>query len=139
MRLELELQNTMADVNRAMEETEAFLEHHDVSPKRSYAVRLAVEELVSNIVKYAYDNAGSHQILFSLNLEDPAELTLSDEGKPFNPLQDAPSAVLEGELEDRPIGGLGLHMIQSMGMELQYERVDGRNVLHVWFPAEAEP
>ena len=136
MQLDLQLNNTMDDLHRAMQETESFLEANEVSAKRSYAIRLAVEELLSNIIKYAYDEAGAHDVWFSLQLQDPASLTLSDDGKPFNPLEDAPAPVLEGDLEDRPIGGLGLHMIQSMGMELAYERLDGRNVLRVMFPPE---
>lgn len=130
------MHNTAADMERVMDAIEALLAARAASAKRKYAVRLALDELLSNIVKYAYDDREVHPISVRLEPDEPAHLVLEDDGRPFNPLADAPAPVLAGPVEDRPIGGLGLHLLQSMGLKLDYRRENGRNVLRVDFPPE---
>lgn len=127
--------NTAADLERLLDEVEALLEERDQPPKRQYAVRLALEELVSNVINYAYTDKEEHRILISLDADgSPFSVTIKDDGQPFNPLTDARAPVLEGPVEDRPIGGLGLHILQKMGLKLDYRREDGLNRLRVDFP-----
>ena len=134
--LELAMANTPEDMQRAMDEADVFLEAQPGSPRRKYAVRLAWDELLSNVVKYAYRDGGVHRVSVRLDLGCPATLAIEDGGHPFNPLEDAPPPVLDGPVEERPIGGLGLHMILSMGMKMDYRREDGLNKLRVVFPEE---
>ena len=131
------LENRSDDLERVMDEVEALLERRSVPPKRKYAVRLALDELLSNIIKYAYEDDDLRRIRLRLDFEDPMSLTLEDDGRPFNPLVDAPAPVLDGPVEDRPIGGLGLHLIQSMGMQLDYRRENECNRLRVGFPVDS--
>lgn len=135
--IELSMANNAADMERLMDEVDALMETRSVSAKRKYAVRLALDELLSNVIKYAYDDGGIHQVPVKLDMGNPFTLTMEDDGKPFNPLEDAPPPVLDGPVEDRPIGGLGLHILQSMGMKLNYRRENNRNILQVVFPPEA--
>ena len=119
-----------------MDEIEALLDSRGASAKRKFAVRLALDELLSNILKYAHDDGQVHPVAVRFEPDEPAHLVLEDDGRPFNPLADAPAPVLAGPVEDRPIGGLGLHLLQSMGLKLDYRRENGRNVLRVDFPPE---
>ena len=130
------MHNTAADMERVMDAIEALLASRAASAKRKFAVRLALDELLSNIIKYAYDDREVHPISVRVDLDGQAHLVLEDDGRPFNPLADAPAPVLDGPVEDRPIGGLGLHLLQSMGLKLDYRRENGRNVLRVDFPPE---
>ena len=130
------MDNTAAGMERVMDEVEALLDSRGASAKRQFAVRLALDELLSNIVKYAHDDGQVHPVAVHLEPDEPAHLVLEDDGRPFNPLADAPAPVLDGPVEDRPIGGLGLHLLQSMGLKLDYRRENGRNVLRVDFPPE---
>jgi anti-sigma regulatory factor (Ser/Thr protein kinase) len=134
--IEWSMANDSADLARVLDEIDARLAEQPVSPKRKYAVRLALDELVSNILQYAYDDEGVHPIGIRLETGDPFSLTIEDDGKPFDPLADAPPPVLNGPVEDRPIGGLGLHILKEMGMKLNYRREAGRNLLRVDFPEE---
>ena len=126
--LDVSFDNNHADMQRAIDGVDEAIESRPMTAKRKYAIRLALDELLSNVVKYAHDDG--------LEMGVPCELTIRDDGRPFNPLEDAPPPVLDGPIEERPIGGLGLHMIVSMGMKLDYRRENGRNVLRVAFPEE---
>lgn len=134
--IEWSMVNDSADLQRVMDEVDARLAALPVSPKRKYAVRLALDELVSNIIRYAYDDRAVHRIGLKLETGVPFFLTIEDDGKPFDPLADAPPPVLDGPVEDRPIGGLGLHILKKMGLRLAYRREAGRNVVRVDFPEE---
>ena len=91
---------------------------------------LVLDELLTNIVSYGYDDGLTHEISLRLRAE-PGSLTaiLRDDGKPFNPLEEAPAAVLDGSIEDRPIGGLGIHFMRTLMDEVTYQRQDGYNQL----------
>jgi anti-sigma regulatory factor (Ser/Thr protein kinase) len=133
---EWSMANDSADLARVLDEVDAQLAPLPVSPKRKYAVRLALDELLSNVVRYAYDDGARHRIDLKLETDAPFHLTIADDGKPFDPTADAPPPVLDGPVEDRPIGGLGLHILKKMGLRLAYRREAGRNVVRVDFPEE---
>jgi anti-sigma regulatory factor (Ser/Thr protein kinase) len=61
---------------------------------------------------------------------DPDTLTIqvADDGVPFNPV-DAPPPDLDLPIEERPIGGLGIHIVRSLVDTIEHRRDDGRNVL----------
>ena len=134
--IEISMANRAADLQRVLDDVEARLEAPPVSAKRMYAVRLVLDELVSNVINYGYDDQAEHQIGLKIETGEPFAVTITDDGKAFNPLEDAPAPVLEGPVEDRPIGGLGLHILKQMGMKMDYQRVQGRNTLRVVFPRE---
>ena len=134
--IELSMANRAADLQRVLDDVEARLEAQPVSAKRLYAVRLALDELVSNVISYGYDDPAEHQIRLRIETGEPFTVTITDDARAFNPLEDAPAPVLEGPVEDRPIGGLGLHILKQMGMKLDYRRDQNRNVLRVVFPPE---
>lgn len=134
--IELSMANRAADLQRVLDDVEARLEAQPVSAKRMYAVRLALDELVSNVISYGYDDQAEHQIGLKIETGEPFAVTITDDAKAFNPLEDAPAPVLEGPVEDRPIGGLGLHILKQMGMKMDYRRDQNRNVLRVVFPPE---
>ena len=134
--IELSMANRPADLQRVLDEVEGRLEALPVSAKRGYAVRLVLDELVSNVINYGYDDQAEHQIGLTIETGDPFAVTITDDARAFNPLEDAPAPVLEGPVEDRPIGGLGLHILKQMGMKMDYRRDQNRNVLRVVFPPE---
>ena len=94
----------------------------------AFKVNLVVEEFGINIMNYGYDD-GVHT--FSINLrsgEESLTIEFIDDGKPFNPLEDAPEPDTESSVEDRAIGGLGLFLVHTMTDDLQYRREDCKNL-----------
>ena len=77
--------NDSADLQRVMDEVDARLAALPASPKRKYAVRLALDELISNILQYAYDDQAVHRIGLKIETGVPFFLTIADDGKPFAP------------------------------------------------------
>ena len=90
---------------------------------------LALDEVVTNIIRYAHADGRQHPIVVRLTLE-PGVLTaqVEDDGRSFNPLEVSPPDI-GASIEDRPIGGLGIHLVRSVMTSVEYRREDGRNVL----------
>jgi serine/threonine-protein kinase RsbW len=93
----------------------------------AFAIRLAVEEAFTNVVRHGYGK-GPGPIRVRLEVDaSSVSATLVDRAPPFDPAN-APRPDLEGEIEDRAEGGLGWHLIRQMMDEVRYRPVpDGGN------------
>ena len=95
-----------------------------------FRINLALEELGLNIIDYAHDDGGEHEFDISLASEDDAvTIEIVDDGKAFDPLTDAPHVDVNASLEDRRVGGLGIHLVRTTMDELSYRREQGKNHL----------
>lgn len=96
-------------------------------------LNLVLEELLVNVVSYAYPPgvAGEIEISMSYDREQhTVKLVISDNGQPFDPTKtDSPDT--DAPIEERPIGGLGIHLVRSSADEVTYTRTDDKNVLTV--------
>jgi len=121
------LRNELAEIPPLAERIEAFGEEAHLSIQHIYQLNLVLDELITNIISYGYDDLDPHEIHLHLRAE-PKRLTaiLRDDGRAFNPLAEAPAAILEGSVEDRPIGGLGIHFMRTLMDEVSYQR-DGHH------------
>ena len=106
-------------------------------PKRAQnQIDIAVEELFVNVAHYAYPDAtpespGSVRVSYTYSAEPPSvTIDIIDDGIPYDPLA-KPDAVTPLEIEDVPIGGLGILMAKRSVDEMRYERVDGSNVVTI--------
>lgn len=127
--LTLRIPNTFDALTTAAEETTRFLEENSASPDAVFAANLAIEELVTNIVKYGYDDSAAHEIVIALSvLNNELRIEISDDGHEFNPFdQPEPDTTLPAE--ERPIGGLGIHFVRNMLDDCAYCRTDGKNIV----------
>src|SRR5262249_11036600 len=93
------------------------------------AVNVVLDEAVSNAINHGYDAGVRGEIAVRLRRAgDAVLLEVEDDGRPFDPLQ-TPPPDLTPPPEQRPIGGLGVHLIRNLMDEVTYARVDGRNAL----------
>jgi phosphoserine phosphatase RsbU/P len=125
----VELKNSPLEIERLMRIVDDFSRRHQLSAETSHDVRVALDEILTNIVSYAYADGQEHSIVtrFSLN-QGKLTIEVEDDGKPFNPLS-APEPDTEQLLEERPIGGLGIHLVRKLLDELEYQRQNNRNIL----------
>ena len=127
----LRVPGTMDAIHPATVQAETWLAEQRVSFEAMYLVSLAIEELVTNCIKYGYTDAKDHTIDFVLSVDGGTlRIEVIDDGNPFNPLE-APRPDLTLPPESRPIGGLGLHLLRELADEMHYERRDGTNRLSV--------
>lgn len=94
-------------------------------------IRLALEEAVVNIINYAYPDDGPLRVEIAYK-DNSTMVTLCDNGKPFNPLEQNDTE-LSDDLETRKIGGLGIMIIKQLTTSLKYERSLGENRLTLIF------
>lgn len=129
--LTLHVPGTMEAIRPATVRAETWLAGQRVSFEAMYLVSLAIEELVTNCIKYGYTDAKDHTIDFVLSVDaGTLQMEVIDDGNPFNPL-DAARPDLTLPPEKRPFGGLGLHLLRELADEMRYERRDGTNRLSV--------
>lgn len=109
---------------------EALMASEDMplSDELQFKIRLCIEEVVENIVSYAYDGGNGWVEVGTEIIGDSLFITLKDAGKAFNPLEkEDPDITLSAE--ERQIGGLGIFLCKQLMDDMQYERVDGCNIL----------
>ncbi len=88
---------------------------------------LVLEELLTNVIAYGYDDDTAHRIDVRLTWDDGMlTAVFTDDGRPFDP-HDVQHSAMMGSLEDRPVGGLGIHLILTTMDRVDYVRIDGRN------------
>lgn len=130
--------NSMDGVTTLAKKAQAFVEHHQIPPRATYATELTLEEMVTNVIKYGYDDKLKHEILVRMAVnKDTLALTIEDDGHEFDPTA-APDPDTTQPLSERKIGGLGIHLVRSMVQSMTYRRENGRNFLDILIPlAEA--
>ena len=107
-----------------------FSEQHDFPPDALLQIQLSLEEIFTNVVSYGYDDDTEHEIEIMLSKDGGAvTVEIADDGRPFDPLQDAPEMDVDSKLEERRVGGAGIALAKTMMTELRYHRDDGRNHL----------
>ncbi|MDQ0317540.1 ATP-binding protein [Amorphus orientalis] len=120
-------------------DVDAFSETHDLSPRTTYVLQLILEELLTNVVNHGYEGQPDGTVIVRLSREN--ELTVGeiiDSGRAFDPTGRADPDT-SAPLDDRPIGGLGVHLSRTLANELTYERVDDRNVVRFTVSDDAPP
>lgn len=104
-----------------------------LDPAMVWHAELCLNEAASNIMRYAHSDGAPHPITVEIEpLEHGLRMTIIDDGQPFNPAEprELPAA---RSIEEMPIGGLGVYLIQSFASEVQYRRDADRNVLVLTF------
>lgn len=127
---DLSFANDLAEIPRLAEAIEAFGVQYGLSAPDIYKLNLVLDELLTNLISYGYPDGQQHLIRLRLSLaNDRLTAVLTDDAVPFDPLSEAKPAVLEGSIEERPIGGLGLHFVRTLMDEVSYQRAGQYNQL----------
>lgn len=130
--MHLTMGNDLNSLSGAARTIETFLGGLNIGAKERYTVALAFEEMATNIIKYGFEKDGAfHQIDVRLSADaDMLKLELEDSGIEFNPLN-LGEPELADPVEQREIGGLGIHLVKRMADALDYRRENGRNLLTI--------
>ena len=125
----LTLPNEIQAVPKLSAFVEEVCEAMNFDPTVTMQMNLAIEEAVVNVMNYAYPSGKQGEISVEAQANDVRlKFTICDTGIPFDPTVRA-EVDTSLPLEERPIGGLGIHLVRQIMDSINYERVDGKNVL----------
>ena len=110
----------------------AWARHIQVPEAATSAMTLMLEELVANSITHGYVESGTTgDVDLRLETDGTALVAyVSDTAPPFNPL-DLPAPDTAQAIEQRALGGLGVHLVRRLAHSVDYQRVSGRNVVRV--------
>src|SRR5262245_7430923 len=125
--------NALSAVGEANRSFEGFLQERGVNPELWFQATLVFEEALTNVIKYAYEDDREHEIRLEARITGSSFcLQVTDDGRSFNPLS-LPPPDLDLPLEERPVGGLGVHLMRKFTESIQYERKKGHNIVTLIF------
>ena len=126
---ELTLPNQRSEIARLQDQLESFAHQHGLAARALHDAQLALEEHLTNVLSHGYDDTLEHQIRVRVQLNKPElRIEVEDDGVPFNPLAQ-PAPDISKPIEERPIGGLGIHMMRKSLDGMEYRREYGKNIL----------
>jgi sigma-B regulation protein RsbU (phosphoserine phosphatase) len=129
--VEIRILNRLADLAAARQALTEFARQNRVLEDVVHDLNLALGEILTNIISYGYPDSGQHEILVRLSIQSgEIRFEVEDDGRPFNPLN-APEADTSKPLEERDLGGLGIHLVRKLTDGLEYRRQEGKNLLIV--------
>ncbi|HPZ42565.1 MAG TPA: SpoIIE family protein phosphatase [Bacillota bacterium] len=127
--MSMQLKNDLSEIESINRHIEEFGETNQLPPDVIFNLNLSLEEIFVNIVSYGYEDENEHFVKISMSLVDnELVVKVEDDGREFNPLE-LPEPDLEQKLEERPIGGLGIHLVRNLMDELDYKRTHNKNIL----------
>jgi len=122
------LRNNLSEIERLANAVMQFGRKNNFSDKVIFEINLALEEVVNNIISYAYRDKNEHQINIHMELEGhELVLKVEDDGIPFNPLE-VTEPDIKKPLEERQPGGLGLFFVRKLIDTLEYRRDKDKNI-----------
>lgn len=131
MDVHLILKNELIEIQRLAQRVTIFAEEQQLSAEVAHDLNLVLEEVVSNIILYGYEDTFEHMLDVWIGIQGSTiAIKIHDDGKPFNPLE-ASDPDLDIPLEDREIGGLGIYLTRTLMDDLEYERTQEKNVLRM--------
>jgi anti-sigma regulatory factor (Ser/Thr protein kinase) len=129
MKTELELKNDLAEIERLAARVLSFGQEHKLPDELVWEIRLVLEEIITNIISYGYEDQAPHTIAVSIvNSDKDITLCVRDDARPFN-LLEHPAPDLDIPLEERGIGGMGVHIVREIMDEIDYRREADENVV----------
>ena len=124
------LKNDISQIGKLTETVLKFGRDNRLSDDFINDIRLVLEELVTNIISYAFEDKKEHLITLKMAIkpDDIFVAELRDDGKCFDPTKYCNPDV-EKPFDERDIGGMGIHLVHQLMDELEYRRERGENIV----------
>jgi len=129
MKTDITLKNDLIEIERLAGHVRHFGRENQLPEDLIWEIRLVLEEIVTNIISYGYEDRVDHAIHVDIvNTDQAITLRIRDDARPFNPIEQ-PAPELEISIEDRGIGGMGIHIVSEIMDEIGYKREEDSNLL----------
>ncbi len=124
------IRNDIRELERIREFAEKQGTEWELTSRDVFSMNLVLEELITNIIFYGFEDDLDHEITICMKLQDDVLfLEIQDDGKPFDPFSVDTPADLYKSLEERKIGGLGIYFVREIMDTYSYERNGNMNRL----------
>lgn len=132
-RLSIVLVNDRCEIPRLAEIAARFGAAHDLSEDDVMNIQLVLDELVINVIRHGFEDIGDtdrHEIdvRLSLDRDDLLTIEIEDDARPYDP-RTAPEPQFDLPIEQRRIGGLGVHIVKALMDTFDYRRENERNIV----------
>jgi len=125
--IRLSIGNALGEVSTVINVLDDELSRRRLPPPLIHVAETVADELLSNVIRHGYRDDRLHTIDIAIAVGEGAlRLEVSDDGIPFDPCS-APAPDLTRPIEERPVGGLGIHLVRELAAHCHYARVGGRN------------
>ena len=126
--VELHLTNELAEINRCLAALETICDRFDLPPEIQNSFSVVLDDLLNNVINYAYQDDEEHSIEVVMSTDGQRFIvSVTDEGGEFDPFT-RKEPDIHSNLEEREIGGLGIHLIRNLMDDYSYRRVGETNV-----------
>ena len=125
----ISITNAASELARVAVLADQFAAANQLSSEAASDLHVALDEVLTNIIKYGYTDDRAHEISIQLRVEDGMLVAeIQDDGRPFDPLM-LPEPDVKAPLMERRVGGVGIHFVRSLMHEVNYRRMADRNRL----------
>ena len=125
----LSIKNRLEDIQIVRDNFEEFAQLATLEQSFVLKMSIVLDELIANVVRYAFQDDHDHLIYLEFVVTHSSfYLTIEDDGVPFDPFNQNPPDTGKS-LEERDIGGLGIHIVKSLMDNYSYERLENNNVV----------
>lgn len=125
------IKNTFVEVEQLCAEVNRLAQNNSFSEQIIFCLNVCLEEMLTNIIKYGYDDKNEHEIEVRLEIANEIiTLTIVDNGHEFNPLE-AEIPEINTDIKHRQVGGIGIFLTCKMANKVTYTRKDDKNVIKI--------
>jgi sigma-B regulation protein RsbU (phosphoserine phosphatase) len=126
---DLTIKNGLPAIVQVNERFNSFADDHGLPKSISKKMNMVFDEILNNIISYAYEDKNEHDIDVTVELAGNwLSVKISDDGIPFDPFS-IKTPDTDQSLEERDVGGLGIHLVRGMMDKFSYKRENNKNIL----------
>jgi len=130
------IQNTFNEIELLCAEINDIAQDDNFSEQLIFCLNVCLEEMLTNIVKYAYEAEGKHEIEVCLEIKNKIiTLKIIDDGHEFNPLEHK-TPNIHSDIRHRKIGGIGIFLTCKMSNQMTYKRKHNKNIINISLSSE---
>ncbi len=125
--VDLSIRNKLGDLAIVTKALDRIGEDLEIPGKALMQLQVALDEVLSNIVKYAWPTGGTHELHLRISVHaGEIEVVIVDDGAPFDPRTHVPRGHPPPGIRPQP-GGVGVQMVKQLVDDFDYARIEGRN------------
>ncbi|WP_409341888.1 ATP-binding protein [Paenibacillus sp. MBLB4367] len=125
----IEIKNRLSELTHVTDRLMTICEEQNMNAGTSFHLQLACDELITNTISYGYEDEDERTIRISVTFSgEEVALVIEDDGRPFDPFGSRGTPDLTLDVEEREIGGLGIHLVTRIMEQVAYERAGRYNI-----------